>query len=418
MCIKILSFLLFLLTIFNHMKKSCCQDNGTGADSKINHGNESLHSKQMQDRINYLYNNAKQSVLVHVHIPKAGGTALSAALSSDCKCVSSRTPPNCGNCKTVHGSNERYIPYNICRSTGWRVGVHPPYSTMKYMLTHSAQYKDVIPVYIIMLRRPFDRFVSEMLNWGGSKGKSVDWSVHKKIFRQTIYLPEVDGSLLPDSGDKTPQQKAALKPKNDDLPTYVKMLANLSHDLIYQDRQTKMIGGTVDSFNMRIYNNDQVNIGSRWNPPSNHMKSRILERAHSILAMKTDVIIGLEERFAETICTLEIVYGHLYSFKWDSNHNSHNKDLKIDLTTRLKTKAEMYPDVYKVWKEKNIADEKLYASTEILFEEQFQAALLFLHSRLNGSSSRGSSSRGSSSNGGSSEKENILRQVPHCRKFL
>jgi hypothetical protein len=38
------------------------------------------------EKFNYLLNISYRSILVHEHIPKAGGTALSLALSSECTC--------------------------------------------------------------------------------------------------------------------------------------------------------------------------------------------------------------------------------------------------------------------------------------------------------------------------------------------
>lgn len=204
-----------------------------------------------------LSNKSDITVLVHVHIPKAGGTALALALSSACTCktnkINSKSKDqrqmHCSHCKIVQSIDKKYrFYYTMSRLTGWKFGVHSPLAYMKYFLTDKRQEsfnfikKGLFPVFVIMVREPFDRFISECINWVGTKEKAVDWNLkiinpHKGTIK---YLAGLNRSSITTSstGNK--------------MRDYLLEYAQLPSDFIIQNRQTKMIGGHIYDFNMRF----------------------------------------------------------------------------------------------------------------------------------------------------------------------
>ena len=271
---------------------------------------------QMDTRTSFLVAKFSSSVLVHVHIPKASGTALSIALATECHCLKNRDPPNCFHCKNVVGISGKKFPYSICRSTGWRAGVHPPYSVMKRYMPHpqllgNFSKEQITPVYIIMLRSPFERFISEIKKWGGNEGQAVDWSIVNYKDNGTSYFNGANSSFLNSNRDEP----------DSNFRQRLRLYASLAPELMYHNRHVKMIGGEVSNFNMKFVNSQQL--GTRWKTQQPEDMNRILFRAQRILSKERSIVIGLEERFTETLCTLEVLYGDLYRFRWDPGSNTH-----------------------------------------------------------------------------------------------
>lgn len=427
----VLLWLVFQLLEGTVTVENVVPNNMTTAMGHRNHSlafnNDTALSQAMKRRLNYLLNHAEKSLLVHVHIPKAGGTALSSALSTECRCYPNRDPPNCNGCKNLVGTKGMRVPYSISRSSGWKIGVHSPYAFMKHVLNQSPQWEglaknDITPVFVILLRSPFERFISEIEKWGGDRGQAVDWSiVHRNSEGEARFYRGANESFLR-GGSAGGLNTSVTVTAAEDFRTRLRLYAALSPDLIYHNRQVKMIGGTVSQFDMNF--DPKAKLGSRWRPHpghSGHKKKhpkdnsggegndhqvrdkrslvKELERAYKVLGQQPDVLIGLEERFAETICTLEVVYGHLYRFHWNPTVNSHDTEQKIDLAERLQSKSEVYPELYEVWKQHNGPEEALYATANRLFEVQFQQALQVLRNRTVAGTAQ-------------------PQRTPHCTRFL
>ena len=347
----------------------------------------------MQDRFDALQSTAAKSILVHVHIPKAGGTALSAALSSNCKCLPERpivdgvSQANCSKCKGVKGNNGMQVAYTMSRSTGWKLGVHSPLAVMRYILTRSeydVRAYGVNTTYIVMLRDPFDRFISEATNWVGRKGQAVDWSVKLTKGNETKYFKGVNLTYA----------------NGNDGTDYIKQYASLPANFILHNRQTKMIGGSVYDFQMSF--DSKVAMGSRWVPTKStkpNYISKVYDRAARTLTEDPEVILTLQERFAESICILEVLYGHLYRFNWEDSKHSHNTARNFSVANTSYTSNEQYRSVYKIWAKRNEADSKLYKAAARWFDVQFQVAMSVLKRKLDAKRAKRS-------------------DVPHCLEFL
>ncbi len=362
------------------------------------------------ERFRYLKSIISSSILVHMHIPKAGGTALALALSSNCDCkvvnISGNTEskPSCTNCDRVKSEKYDHI-YTINRATGWKCGVHPPLSVMEYLLEDdqssiSITKKGFHPVYIIMLREPFDRFISESLKWTDLRGHAVDWSM-------TVH--------------KTPTPNKKLKKDNlssISFPPNVEILMQYAKQddekFILPNRQVKMIGGVMGNFDMTFKLSKRKN-GSRWISSMNSTTESLL-RAKLILANRKDVIFGIYEQFEEFLCMLELLFGEKFSFKWYPDVHSHNQ---VGLSLILKKKNEInvvspfnssmlkpqqdynnyrnYQPLANIWMKHNHEDIELHLYAVDLFQHQFQLLIDFV-------------------------KEDIERyhpaHFPHCRGFI
>lgn len=145
---------------------------------------------------------ANTSVLVLVHVPKVAGTALSLALAADCRCAHGRRRKRlasgasfplsllCRNCPRVWGEDGFSFPSSVSRVSGWRFGVHPSFAKLHLALRNGTNTRlgerGIVPVFLVPLREPFARFVSEAAHEVRRNEVGVDWS----IFGESLCMTE------------------------------------------------------------------------------------------------------------------------------------------------------------------------------------------------------------------------------------
>jgi hypothetical protein len=363
----------------------------------------------MDTRVAFLRSGRATAVLLHVHIPKAGGTAQAIAISSDCRCAEEwGTGVFCKRCPQVRGKNGFHFDYTVSRATGWRFGVHPPYAVMRSAAT--SQHVDLpgnglTPVYVLMLRDPFERFASECHYWVNRHYmRALDWALTANRDGELVFSPAVHvvDKLLRRQHSANASESERAGPQ---LTDYMMEFAQLPSSFIVQNRQTKMVGGDVHDFDMTF--DSSKTFGSRWRPKdrthTRRAHTRAYDRALHTLGQEPNVLMGLHERFAEYICLLEVFFGDQHGFKWDQGRDSHafSKAFNLTAVTAAAVTAahQLYPDVYVEWAKRNEEDIQLYNMAKQLFERQFQAALRLLRQEIESDSSR-------------------LASVPHCKDFL
>ncbi|KAJ1432770.1 hypothetical protein B484DRAFT_447618 [Ochromonadaceae sp. CCMP2298] len=371
-----------------------------GAKESYTEGSSTADSEEdrdMDNRVQFLQSRRAKAVLLHVHIPKAGGTALAIALSSDCVCHEEWAKAAfCKKCPQVRGKNNFQFDYSVSRATGWLFGVHLPYAVMRSAVTSrnvDLPGHGLTPVYAVMLREPFERFVSECRVWVDQKHmRALDWALTADkpglVYHPAVHI--VDKLLLRQHAANASESER----RGPQLTDYMMEYAQLPPSFIIQNRQAKMVGGEVQDFDMSF--DSSKDFGSRWRPRnSNANSASYYQRALQTLREEPTVLLGLHERFAEYICLLEVLFGDQHGFKWDEGRNSHSGEA-FNLTVETSAR-QLYPEVYSEWARRNQEDIKLYRMAGQLFERQFRAALRLLRQEVE--------------SGG-------LASVPHCQAFL
>lgn len=326
---------------------------------------------------------ANTTVLVHMHIPKAAGTAISDILVTDCSCKKNDNGVNvhCVACKTVQAKDKsgrtNQYPYSVSRLTGWPCGVHPPLAVFQNCLGDkpSARYNlpkhGFFPVYLVVVREPFDRFVSETFYF--HKFSAPDWKA------RFDYPPE----------PKSKQEQQQL------LLAY----ANIPANYILHNRQVKMIGGEYRKFIMETFT-DSKRLGSRWKPMSqnNSFDQSLLNDALEAVTNNPHVLLGLAESIPETVCVLEVLYGENYDFDYKTNVIYHGGSETV-LQANEEHDSWRDTDVYTTWEAKNREDIEFYERAKVLFEEIFRKALQMLKQKH-------------------WRHKKISNVAPHCSTFL
>jgi len=351
----------------------------------------------MAERMGHLNSTSSQAVLVHVHIQKASGTALAATLSTACQChkvnlVSpSRvhyTADHCRYCPKITGYQST-SPMTVNRLAGgrWVCGIHPPLDVMQACLrkrldpkpsdmTNAAAVAEfdsqqLRPMYIVMLREPWARFLSEIKQAKEPKNKKGS-NIFTGIADWQCALPKAR--------------------------TKISGLTRIPDRYIAQNRHLKMIGGVRSDFEMREQAGVQEKKGNftRWSGQNTDAYRRVLlSTALRRLAQEPSILIGISEKFTEAICSLEVLYGHLYEFTWQEEQHSHNKRRDYNSTVSMTATAEDYEQ----WSSINKFDLALYEAATALFEIQFNATLVLMRERLRAG-------------------ELTEKQVPHCLRFI
>lgn len=264
----------------------------------------------VESKLKFLRLNANRTVMIHEHIPKAGGMALDTALSSSCVCDTF-----CKRCRRVYGKNGTSASALIARIVGWSCSVHPPLSVMRSFGCKGSKsklaHKGLFPLYITVLRDPWDRFVSEITKWHHPLGVYPDWAIRSPLNETITY------------------RNAIFKTGT------VREAVNYPADLIVHNRNIKMLGGTFSSFNMS--HKVSFAIGSRW--IGNDTMNKVLLNAISKIRDDRNVLVLIQERFQESICLLEYLLGELQTFPWDSSSHAHSHSTsKSNRTSTIKNK--------------------------------------------------------------------------------
>lgn len=359
-------------------------------------------AKSMDQRIRLLHHQRTRLVSIHVHVPKAGGTALAYALASSCNCsqkhtLSKDTSNVCSDCRRVlvrHKTLPGWVrfPCTFSRVTGWPCGIaHAPLALLRILPYCTGQYtieQRGKPVYIIMLRDPWKRFVSEWRTWGGYRLSTLDWSAVSLPPNKNLSFPYWNHSqiILHPAIPKMPSMRASLED----------MIA-LPESFILHNRYIKMIGGESSDF---FFNFSRETIGSRWVGRGDKAETdRIYARALFHLQRSPNVLPLLQDRFQESLCILEVVLGSQQRFDWEDKRHAHGAAYTI--TDSLHTPSPRYAD----WALKNAADLKLYNDTQIIFEVQLGRALLFLRDRIR------------AAKGGKGASRLLAVEAPHCESL-
>ena len=345
--------------------------NGTATSALVHafdrHDGQTL-SGLFLHRLRRLRSLSASSVLVHLHIPKTGGSALSLALTSNCVCNMTATAKHsdlCVNCKLVQGPYGSHV-YSVSRFNGWKFGVHTPLHSL-----HKQSLKDIgrcglQPIHIIALREPFDRFLSESISWAKDKYFTIDWSAktHKRYER--VHSRRLKRANI-----------------NHTVYDYV----SLPMHFIIHNRQTKMIGGSFWEFDSTFVSRERI--GSVWKPnDSDASIARVKDRAKMILLTFSNYVLVIHERLEESLCTLEVLYGDRYAFRLNTTIHAHNangvfeqrKETYDYAKHRSKYSTYVDPKIYKIWMSKNAADVELYHDAIRIFELQMDAARNILNS--------------------------------------
>lgn len=165
------------------------------------------------------------------------------------------------------------------------------------------------------------------------------------------------------------------------LDEFILTYSSLPMHYVLHNRQTKYIGGLYTDFKKKFDGRKEV--GSIWirNDTVDSIRYT-MNNAIEILAYYPSLIVGLHERFLETLCCLEVVFGHVRSFTWKEDVHAHDFQAAYNATkeNRIidKYKKGARAAVYESWRQRNEADIELYNITKQLFDTQLVEALRML----------------------------------------
>ena len=242
------------------------------------------------------------------------------------------------------------------------------------------------PIYIVMLREPWARFQSEI-----NHAKLLKNSNSNSLDDSSITLVGLaDWQVIWRSKDPTIVDSSKIA-----------LAVGLPDSFMVQNRQLKMVGGAKQDFSMRFQagrntGSDSSN-GTRWRGEgSEEVRKKLLSAAIGRLAEQNSVFIAIAERYAETVCMLQILYGHLYTFDWEQDVHSHSNSKAF---TAKEPRGGVTDAQYAQWELINRKDIQLYEAATVMFERQFAASLGLLRRRLRGG-------------------EITAQKVPFCQQFL
>jgi len=251
------------------------------------------------------------------------------------------------------------------------------------------------PLYVVMLRDPWRRFVSEWKSWGGYRFNTLDWSA--------VALPDESTTFPFFNHSRVVFHHSVARPKGE-RATLAEMVG-LPAEFLCHNRYTKMLGGERADFNFNF--SSKISMGSRWIGGMGEAEAAVAssypgtlkryhDRALQNLQRAPNVLPLLQERFGESLCILEVILGDLQNFHWEEKNHSHGALLGAYIapasivdansaTSNTKSRSsspEVEPHIYNQWVAKNTDDLLLYNHTLKIFNVQLKSALRYLDAQL------------------------------------
>eukprot|EP01065_Artemidia_motanka_P000323 TRINITY_DN10138_c1_g1_i1.p1 TRINITY_DN10138_c1_g1~~TRINITY_DN10138_c1_g1_i1.p1 ORF type:complete len:1152 (+),score=217.92 TRINITY_DN10138_c1_g1_i1:38-3457(+) len=330
-------------------------------------------------------------VLAHLHIQKAGGTALGLALAgTQCHCpvgipdgmeYGERFCSNCArrridlseDCpahdarRKLHWNNS--IPAVLNWLTrGWPCGVHPPLAWWRWcMETESGKVSLGGLAHVSYARggRPGLPTMPEF------RRKTDAWRLHRNTQCNGLRLLYVTSLRDPFQRFLSEWKHCrSIVPLRSEIGCWgdpginmsLTAAASLSRSLL-ENRQAKMLGGAFTDFD--------VGLGgwstARWVGGS--PIGEVGRRAKEMLRDSSDLFFGLAERMRDTLCMLEIALGPEWGPFVLPTKDMHRRGRRHELIERGAP-----PDVERLWRSRNAMDIELYERAVKIFEVRFAAA--------------------------------------------
>lgn len=339
---------------------------------------DSLVIERSQKVLCRLRANAPRTIVVHMHIPKSGGTAFALALKSECRCRQiprpqkgyckecphvlpdrdlgvtklrqnlwtlkneSFSPPYTANCKTYNASsrwfgfqqrNRTYTFYSQNRLTsGWPCGVHVGYARLR-MCCHRLKLPGVKHVMVTLFREPLARFVSEFYQVAYNRRviSSWDWCMNR--------IP----------------------------PLSMTEFFGMPVSFPFQSRMTKLLSGSPIQTGAA---------GADWTDSG--VRGTALERALGVIDSTEDFFFGLAEELELTLELFQFAFRR--SFKAPSSCHSHQNSshggcAKVELGLHdLNGKPlTLTSEQKRLFDRNNYEDKQVYQRASRVFHERVEA---------------------------------------------
>lgn len=321
---------------------------------------------------------ATRTIVVHMHVPKSGGTALALALKSECRCRKimrpqrsyckecphvlpdpnspvttleqniwtthnkSFSPPYAANCGTYNASsrwfgfqrrNHANTFYSQNRLTsGWPCGVHVGYARLR-MCYHRLQLPGIKHVVVTLFREPLARFVSEFFQVAYNRRKisSWDWCMNRTT------------------------------------PLSMTEFFAMSVSFPFQNRMTKLMSGSPVQTGAA---------GEDWVAPG--VREQALERALKLIESTEDFLFGLAKELDSTLELFQFVFRR--SFKSPPTCHSHQNssdsecaNVEIGLHDLKGQPLALTDEQQRLFNRNNYEDKVVYAMASKIFHERVAA---------------------------------------------
>lgn len=319
---------------------------------------------------------AARSIMMHMHIPKSGGTAFAMALKSECRCADIPRPrkgyckecphvlpdkempvskytqnlwtaknmsfdqPFDTSCRTYQSSsrwfgfptrNRTYSYYTQNRLTsGWPCGVHAGYARLRECL-HRLQLPGIKHVVVTLFREPLARFVSEYYQVAYNRRviNSWDWCMNR-----TTPLSLTEFLAMPIS-----------------FP--------------FHSRTAKLLSGSPIQTGAA---------GENWGPRD--VRQRALVRALSVVTSSEDFMFGLAEELDLTLEMLQFVFKR--NFEAPSHCHSHQnktgcRKVELGLHDIFGKPLNLSVEEKHLFDKNNYADKAVYDMAKRVFWDRIEA---------------------------------------------